>query len=69
MTPSPSHKISRRIRLVEILFGMIIILLGVRAMTLQLFNSDELADKANKDLIKIIEIQGKLGDILDRHMK
>ncbi len=69
MTPSPSHKISRRIRLVEILFGMIIILLGVRAMTLQLFNSDELADKANKDLIKIIEIQGKRGDILDRHMK
>ena len=69
MTPAPSHKISRRIRLMEILFGIIMVLLGIRAMTLQLFNADELADKANKDLVKIIEIQGKRGDILDRHMK
>ena len=69
MTPAPSNKIFKRIRLLEILFGIIIALLGVRAMTLQLFNSDELADKADKDLIKTIEIQGKRGDILDRHMK
>jgi len=69
MTQAPSRKISRRIRLLEILFGMIMILLGIRAMMLQLFNADELADKANKDLIKTINIQGKRGDILDRHMK
>ena len=45
------------------------VLLGIRAMSLQLFNGGELAGMANKDLLKNIEIQGKRGDILDRNMK
>jgi cell division protein FtsI (penicillin-binding protein 3) len=69
MTPAPSNKISRRIRLVEILFGAAMVLLAGRAMMLQFFNAEQLADMANKDLIKNIEIQGKRGDILDRNMK
>ncbi|SMC35534.1 peptidoglycan synthetase FtsI [Desulfocicer vacuolatum DSM 3385] len=69
MNPPLSRKIARRIRLVEIVFGVIMVLIGARAVMLQLFNVNKLADKADKDLIKTIEIKGKRGNILDRHMK
>ena len=69
MTREITSKISMRILLIEILFGIAIVLLAARAVMLQLLDAQQLTGLANKDLMKTVEIIGKRGDILDRNMK
>ncbi len=69
MTRETTPNISRRIRLMEVLFGIAMVLLAARAVMLQLFDAEQLTGLANKDLMETVELQGKRGDILDRNMK
>ena len=69
MTQEIFQKISTRIRVMEFLFGFVILLIAGRAVMLQLFDTDQLTGLANKDLMIQVDLQGKRGDILDRNMK
>ncbi len=69
MTQEIFQKISTRIRVMEFLFGIVILLIAGRAVMLQLFDTDQLTGLADKDLMTQVDIQGKRGDILDRNMK
>ena len=69
MTREIFQKTSTRIRVMEFLFGVAILLIAGRAVMLQLFDTDQLTGLADKDLMTQVDIQGKRGDILDRNMK
>ena len=68
MTPERRKGIRIRIFAVEAIFFMFVFLLGVKAVKIQVFESDGLRKKAEKEYTGYREIQGKRGEIFDRNM-
>ena len=58
-----------RIVFVELFFFGLMVLLGVKAIKIQIIDSDDLAKKAENEYTGIVQIQGKRGEILDRNLK
>lgn len=69
MNRETKRKVSRRIFVLELLFGMAFLLLAAKAVTLQVIDADQLTVLADKDQTITVHIQGQRGDILDRNMK
>ncbi len=58
-----------RIILVELFFFLSMVLLGAKAIKIQIIDSDDLAKKAENEYTDVVQIQGKRGEILDRNLK
>ncbi|MEA1967180.1 MAG: penicillin-binding protein 2 [Thermodesulfobacteriota bacterium] len=68
MTQERRKGIRVRIIAVEAVFFLFVFLLGVKAVKIQVLESDVLRKKAEKEYTGYREIQGKRGEILDRNM-
>ncbi len=69
MGKEKNRGIGVRIVIVELFFFSLMIILGVKAVKIQIFDSDDLAKKAEREYTRTVQIQGKRGEILDRNLK
>ncbi|MCP4117385.1 MAG: penicillin-binding protein 2 [Desulfobacteraceae bacterium] len=60
--------IRARIVVVEVFFFLVILLLGAKAVEIQILESSVLSKKATDEYTGTVRIQGKRGEILDRNM-
>ncbi|MBI9090420.1 MAG: penicillin-binding protein 2 [Desulfobacterium sp.] len=68
MTQEIKKGIRARIIVVEVFFFLVILLLGAKAVEIQIIESSDLAKKAITEYTGTVRIQGKRGEILDRNM-
>ncbi|SLM30693.1 FtsI [Desulfamplus magnetovallimortis] len=61
--------INARITFLQWALVFVMLLLAMKAVDIQIFQSSELTQKAEKEYIRQITVNGKRGDIVDRNMK
>ena len=67
--PKPSNtSLRKRIMVVQILMIAAIFVLGAKSFDIQIFQAKELAQKAEQDYSRLIQVTGERGEILDRRM-
>lgn len=69
MSGEINTKIRKRITVVQVALAMMIILLGIKAIEIQIFQASNLSMRAEKEYMGQITLRGKRGDILDRNQK
>jgi len=68
MNHERKKKIRVRIIVVEVFFFFIMVLLGAKAVKIQIFDGVDLAKRARNEYTGFVKIKGKRGEILDRNM-
>lgn len=69
MDKEKNRGIGVRIVIVELFFFSLMVILGANAVKIQIFDSDDLARRAEREYTGTLKIQGKRGEILDRNLK
>ena len=69
MSRQINSKIFNRIIFIQAFLFILIILLGIKAVEIQIFQAPVLSSKAEKEYMGYISARGKRGEILDRNQK
>ncbi|MBF0200469.1 MAG: penicillin-binding protein 2 [Desulfamplus sp.] len=65
----PSPSVTFKITVVQWFFVLLMMLLALKAVDIQVFKSTVLEERARKEYVRWITVEGKRGDIVDRNMK
>lgn len=67
MQQPSGNNLKKRILVIQVLFTAAIFVLGAKSVDIQIFQAEELAQKAENDYSRLIRIKGERGEILDRN--
>ncbi len=69
MSRQLNSKIFNRITFIQVFLSILILMLGIKAVEIQIFQAPVLSSKAEKEYMGYISTNGKRGEILDRNQK